>query len=225
MTVGIAVIGAGLTGLTCANELAQSGYAPVVLDKGRGIGGRLATRRVGNGFQFDHGAQYLSAKSAEFAAFLEERTQNGALETWSGGSDKAHFVGVPAMRSLATSLVNGLEIRSAMEVSGIRINRNAVDVTVSGDLLSFDHVILTIPAPQVPPLIGTDHPLSKRVAGVAMTPNLTLMAGFAARDAGPFLTRRDPQADLAWIARDDSKPGRGDHACWVAQASLDWSIA
>jgi renalase len=36
-------------------------HAPIVFDKGRGIGGRLATRRAPDGRQFDHGAQYITA--------------------------------------------------------------------------------------------------------------------------------------------------------------------
>lgn len=39
----IAIIGAGMAGLTCARGLADAGLHPVVFDKGRGIGGRLAT--------------------------------------------------------------------------------------------------------------------------------------------------------------------------------------
>ncbi|MEO9491375.1 MAG: FAD-dependent oxidoreductase, partial [Marinomonas sp.] len=42
----IAVVGAGMAGLTCANELAKAGFAPVLFDKGRGPGGRMAARRA-----------------------------------------------------------------------------------------------------------------------------------------------------------------------------------
>ncbi len=55
--IAVAIIGSGIAGLACARRLAGAGLAPVVLDKGRGIGGRVATRRV-EAMQFDHGAQY-----------------------------------------------------------------------------------------------------------------------------------------------------------------------
>ncbi len=42
----IAVIGAGVAGLTCAQKLQQTGRRVVVFDKSQGLGGRLATRRL-----------------------------------------------------------------------------------------------------------------------------------------------------------------------------------
>jgi len=41
------VIGAGMTGLTAAGVLQARGWAVVLLDKGRAVGGRMATRRIG----------------------------------------------------------------------------------------------------------------------------------------------------------------------------------
>jgi predicted NAD/FAD-dependent oxidoreductase len=65
----IVIIGSGIAGLACARRLAKAGLSPIVLDKGRGIGGRVATRRVGN-LQFDHGAQFVNAHGAGFATVL-----------------------------------------------------------------------------------------------------------------------------------------------------------
>ena len=65
----VIIIGAGMAGLACARKLADAGITPVVLDKGRGIGGRVATRRVGD-LQFDHGAQFVNAHGAGFATVL-----------------------------------------------------------------------------------------------------------------------------------------------------------
>ena len=43
MNHDITIIGAGMAGLACARRLLRAGYTPLVLDKGRGIGGRLAS--------------------------------------------------------------------------------------------------------------------------------------------------------------------------------------
>ena len=63
----VAVIGAGVAGLTCARELARSGVDVGVFEKARGGGGRAATRRTGD-YHFDHGAQYFTARDARFVA-------------------------------------------------------------------------------------------------------------------------------------------------------------
>ena len=58
--VRIAVIGAGMAGLACAQELARADAKVTVFERARGLGGRLATRRQGN-LAFDHGVQLTSA--------------------------------------------------------------------------------------------------------------------------------------------------------------------
>ncbi len=60
----IAVIGAGMAGITIARKLAQNNKV-IIFDKARGIGGRMATRRIGD-YHFDHGAQYFTAKNSDF---------------------------------------------------------------------------------------------------------------------------------------------------------------
>ena len=79
--IPIVIIGSGITGLACARALTAAGIAPVVLDKGRGIGGRLATRRTG-AMQFDHGVQYVTAQNSSFGATLAELQMGGALGEW-----------------------------------------------------------------------------------------------------------------------------------------------
>ena len=66
----VAVVGAGLSGLVAAKRLADSGRSVVVIDKGRSVGGRLATRRIHDA-TLDHGAQFFTVRSAEFAAFVD----------------------------------------------------------------------------------------------------------------------------------------------------------
>lgn len=53
----VAIIGAGLTGVTLSTALRQSGYAVTLIEKSRGIGGRISERREGS-LRFLHGALY-----------------------------------------------------------------------------------------------------------------------------------------------------------------------
>jgi len=67
----VIVVGAGLSGLTAARHIAAGGHDVTVLDKGRSSGGRCATRRIGDAV-LDHGAQFFTVRSAEFANIADE---------------------------------------------------------------------------------------------------------------------------------------------------------
>ena len=72
----VLIVGAGISGLMAARELKKNGYQVLVLDKGRGLGGRMATRRMG-GARLDHGAQFMTARQPAFAAIIEEALAAG----------------------------------------------------------------------------------------------------------------------------------------------------
>jgi renalase len=78
------VVGAGMAGLAAANLLQQAGRTALVLDKGRGVGGRMATRRIAGG-RADHGAQFFTARSAEFRRRVDEWLAAGLIFEWSRG--------------------------------------------------------------------------------------------------------------------------------------------
>ena len=219
------VIGAGMAGIACARALADAGQSVLVLDKGRGMGGRIATRRVPlpeGEVSFDHGAQYVNPRDAGFALALE---QIGAAQ-WPDGADARHLVGVPGMTALLRAMATGLDIRQTCEVTALEQAKDGWQVTIAQGVLRAPHVIVTIPAPQVPGLLGPDHPLVESVAALRMEPCLTLMAAFKADSPRPFMHRYDIGHPLAWIAQNSSKPGRSDMAAtWVAQAGADWSAA
>jgi predicted NAD/FAD-dependent oxidoreductase len=221
----IAVVGAGMAGLACARRLADAGLAPVVLDKGRGIGGRLATRRAGAGLQFDHGAQYVTARGEGFASVLRQMQAAGTAAPWADGSGRARVVGTPGMTALARHVGRGLDVRQGAEVSGLRREDGAWTLQVGGEALRVDRVVVTAPAPQTAALLGAGHRLADALAPVRLDPCLTLMAALDPGAARPFVTRADADDPLAWIADDSSKPGRGGAACWVAQAGPAWSAA
>jgi renalase len=79
--VDVAVIGAGLAGLTCARQLHQAGYSVVVLEKSRGLGGRVATRRLQHTCA-DHGLRYLENQGDLSHTFIQSLHQAGILQVW-----------------------------------------------------------------------------------------------------------------------------------------------
>jgi renalase len=221
------VVGAGMAGLACARALHDAGETVCVLDKGRGIGGRMATRRAATPsgeLAFDHGAQYVSACSPDFAAFLGQK--NGAAAIWDDGTAHTHYVGVPSMSSLPRALVSGVEVRSATKVTKIgRVGSNWI-VTAGEQCFEADRLVLTVPAPQAAPLLGDDQRLVAALDAVEMAPCLALMAAFPANSPMPFVSQQTPEAALAFVARNNSKPGRTDKAnTWVAHAGPEFSAA
>ena len=78
--VNIAIIGGGISGLTVANILRD--YANVtIFEKARGVGGRMSTRRTEH-FNFDHGAQFFTAKTKEFQSFLDPIIKQDIVQIW-----------------------------------------------------------------------------------------------------------------------------------------------
>ncbi len=60
----VAVIGAGVAGLTCARALEESGLSVRVLERSARVGGRVGTDLI-NGFRCDRGFQWLNAGNAD----------------------------------------------------------------------------------------------------------------------------------------------------------------
>ena len=60
----VAVIGAGVAGLTCARALEESGVSVRVLERSARVGGRVGTDLV-DGFRCDRGFQWLNAGNAD----------------------------------------------------------------------------------------------------------------------------------------------------------------
>ncbi len=65
----IAIIGAGMAGLAAAQRLTRRGIACTIYEQSRGVGGRVATRRVAN-CRIDHGAQVVKAPTPELRALV-----------------------------------------------------------------------------------------------------------------------------------------------------------
>ena len=121
----VAIIGAGLAGLSCAQALVQAGHQVHVFDKSRGPSGRMSTRRTedpAGPWQCDHGAQYFTARDATFRAEVARWQQAGVAALWDArlasfdGSTWStpetpleRFVGAPRMTSPAGWLVQGLQ--------------------------------------------------------------------------------------------------------------------
>ena len=130
------------------------------------------------------------------------------------------------MAALPRALANGLDVTLNTRVTTVRARCGLFQIETDAGKTAASHVVITVPAPQLAPILGETHPLVQRASNVVMRPCLTLMAAFNRDTPAPFVTRRDANALLTWIAQNDTKPGRSKaYQTWVAQANPDWSAA
>ncbi len=229
------VVGAGLAGATAARALADAGLRARVLDKGRGPGGRLSTRRVASG-GFDHGAAVLQAVGAEFGGWLDAEAAAGRAARWGDG-----WVGVPGMNALVAGLLDGLDARWSVPVAALAW-RGHHWAALDGEgrvLTEAPRLVLAIPAPQAAALLragctrmaeGDPPPpaLAALLDGLAGVRYLPCWAGLATVEAaaGPVpSTDVDAEGVLQALFREAAKPGRTDAGHWVVHAGTAWSEA
>lgn len=150
------VIGAGISGLIAANVLQHAGISVSILDKGKAVGGRLATRRVrspsiGESI-FDYGVQLFAASRPEFQSMIDEWQQLGQVTEWGTqiyNSGKICYRGVESNRSLASFLAKGLVVHHQSQV--IRMQRTSscwYVHTKDGREFKCRSLIITCPIPQ-----------------------------------------------------------------------------
>lgn len=214
----IAIIGAGVTGLAAARMLNATGHAVTLFDKGRRPGGRMASRDGAAG-SYDHGVQLIRATAAEAAALGD-----GLLQPWPALPDA--WLAAPTMNRLAAHWAIGLDCRCSQTVQHIAPQAGGwrVHLAEHTEVEDFDALLLTVPTPQALPLLAEAGVAAGPLAGVRYHPNWTLMwtpdAPLPASFSHHAGTADDP---LAWIAREDAKPGRAGPPRLTVQASAAWS--
>lgn len=233
----IAVIGAGISGLTCANQLHQQGYSVTLYDKGRGVGGRMSTRRAEQ-FEFDHGCQFIEASDSRFQQALEYWEEKEIIREWKGAfgtldrgnfvpelNHVQRFVGIPRMNSICKKLSEGLDLHLEFEVVSLSHSNSQWEITTKNGIQSkFDSLIVSSPAAQAANLLKGVLPPPEQFVTQNMTGCWTVMAVFSTPpgiDCAGALVKDSP---LTWIADNSSKPLRPQkYKSWVLQAEPDWS--
>lgn len=223
----IGIVGAGMAGLACAEGLAMRGHEVVLLDKGRGPGGRMSMRRLQTAAgvaHFDHGAQYFTVRDPSFRRRVDAWIAEGAVAPWPPAGSGA-YVGAPAMNAPVRQMAKGQDVRWSSLVTKIESGSAGCRLFIEGgDVLGVDFVIVAVPAEQAAALLASVAPdLATRASAAASEPCWTVMLAFAEAVATGQDCCRGNDGVVRWAARNNSKPGRSGPESWVVQAGPDWS--
>ena len=177
----VVVVGAGMSGLTCAQGLVRQGHEVVVVDKGRSVGGRMATRRDGEA-TFDHGAQFFTVRTDVFYEAVTQWQHDGIVHEWCRGfvGDDGHprYVVTSGMSSLAKHLAQGIDVQCSVAVTSIEPNGSGWKVTSSDTEPFFaDVVVVTAPLPQTVALLELSGvQLPEQLRNITYNPTVGLLA-------------------------------------------------
>lgn len=225
MSDPILVIGAGISGLSCAHHLIRNGRSVLIIDKARGPGGRISSKRTDMGAT-DLGAQYFTARSPEFQAEVADWVQAGVVAHWSpriavyddgkwepSPDQQPRFVGSPKMGQLAHHLSAPLDARWSTRVTAILEHQVQLE---DGTMIDFDHAVVACPADQAKQLLPElDAP--------DQAPCYAVWLDISADWDFDAAFVRHP--DIGWIAKDSSKPGRSTSHRWVIHPTAQFSQA
>lgn len=229
----IAVIGAGMSGITCAEYLCSRGFKVSVFEKSRGLGGRLATRRINNDLSVDHGVQYISAKSSAFKKYLKECISLGYAEYWEPSGMDAQYlnqnkivVGTPGMNSILKFKSKNLDIKFSCKVKKV-IKKNSKQWAIDFENVkfqnSFDLVVFAIPPDQVKELIAEEKSIVEEMSFVELDPCWTLILN-TKKKLGCYDFNRFQGGKIASIVNNTSKPNRNKlYNSYVIHASSEWT--
>jgi len=227
----VVVIGAGVAGLACARTLQDHGVAVTVLDKSRGVGGRLSTRREGD-WRFDHGAPSVVLGDARLVPYVASWEDDRVLRHRDG-----ELVGVPAMNAWPKHLAADLQLRTGFQVASLDRTANGWRVaSANGEVIDADMVLLAVPAPQAVALLRSmpgheGASVQSSLEQVTMSPCWSTMLVF---DGPPPTTFGDQLTGGVWVesegclarcVRESEKPQRSSVEAWTIQASAAWSAA
>lgn len=225
-----------MAGLTAARQLVQHGHDVVLLDKGRGVGGRMATRRLDTA-RADHGAQYFSATTPAFRHYVDTLKAAGVVTAWH--LEDAHvadtafthprYIGVGGMSAITKHMADGLTVYTNQKVVRVTTNKTGWRVdTEAGDSHQADALVSTVPAPQAITLLqdsglAVSAPDRDALSGIVYEPCLAVLASLSqpSRIPAPGAVRYE-RGDVAWIA-DNQQKGVSSQPSVTLHASADFS--
>jgi hypothetical protein len=189
--------------------------------------------------EFDHGAQYLTARDPRFQRYIDSWIEQGLVEPWStpivvydqhgqyqATAPTTRYVGTPTMKAVVKHLAKDLNFQFQCQVEVVRAKDDRYElISTSGHSLGeFDRVIVAVPAPQAAALLRPQPSILPKLQTITMEPCWAVMVEFDSplpvAWGGAFIN----VGPLRWLARNATKPGRDRSREWVVlHANATWS--
>lgn len=235
----IAIIGAGMAGLTLALEMKDSADI-TIFEKSSGYGGRMATRHR-DGYQFDHGAQFFTARTSPFQAYLKPWLEQGTVARWDANfvelerdrvidsrqwdEEYPHYVAQPTMTALCEQMANSLTVKLDTQVERIeqKANRWQLLDSHAASLGEFDWAITAVPAGQAAALLPATCSFKQELEAKQMRGCYSLMLGFEQALPLAWDAALVKGADISWVCNNHTKPGRPGKPTLLVHATNRWA--
>ncbi|MFO7774970.1 MAG: FAD-dependent oxidoreductase [Candidatus Hydrogenedentota bacterium] len=234
-TSSFLVIGAGISGLLIARCLHDAGRRVRVLEKGRGCGGRMATRR-GENTRFDHGAQYFTVRDPRLQRWNQAWLARGVVRQWferlrPDEETEGHprYIGARGISDIPKSLAEGLDLRTSSRA--VRLDRTDDAWTVhidDGGIHQADHLILTAPIPQALELLGEKSSewcgeARRALRAIGYAKSLAVMALLDGPSGIPNQgALKAEAAPLTWLG-DNQQKGISERPAITLHSDADWA--
>jgi len=226
------VVGGGISGLVVAQRLRERGVAVTLLDKGRRVGGRMATREA-FGATFDHGAQFVTTRERLFREMVESWLEHKAVKPWyKGPLGNMRYVGAEGMFTIPQLLAKGLDVHVSTKVTDVAYKNDTWTVKARkwGEdgvkTYKADFLVMTLPVPQILELfeksrIDLDYDEEEELKKIVYTKCLTVLA----RLDGPAGLPNPGAVDLnhpilRWIGDNSVKGIAGREGCVTINSSM-----
>ena len=236
----VAIIGAGLAGLTCGTALKGMVDKVRVFEKSVFPGGRISRFRVGDR-EFNHGAQYFTVNNPLFWNIVSAWQSDGIVRPWDGwivelqrgqitNSDMVtqRFIGVPRMQTIVENLARHCDLSTSVNISelehqdggGWRLFNERGDYQGA-----YDIVIIATAAHQVADLCRSSSKIRSAADSVDMTICWSAMFSFDRQLNLPYDAAFVLDSPLSWISRHQlsADVDDADVDSWVLHASPEWS--
>jgi renalase len=217
----VLIVGAGLAGLLAARTLLERGIRPIVLEKTRHPGGRMATREIDGGLA-DIGAQFFTVRDPAFKARVDRWMEEGLVFEWSRGwSDGSlsytgdghpRYAVNGGMNALPAHLARGMDVRGSVNLVAVRRIDDHWEVEdENGTRQRTRAILLTPPVPHSLALLEEGNfPLPReqqqQLSSIDYEPCLTVTFHIDGEVTlpPPGVIQR-PQAPIFWIADNQRK--------------------